>query len=150
MRLYADDYYDAGGAKSARSIATILKSLRLSGTFGSVLDIGCARGTLLEAVSPYATALTGVDVSAVAIDAAQKRLPDAVFTAADVQAALPFTDGLFNTVFMLDVLEHLERPVAAVKEISRVLSPGGRLVFSTPNANSPITLLKGERWFGGR
>jgi len=114
VSLYPGEYYDAGGAKNRRSIEIILKSLRLCGGLGSVLDIGCARGTLLEVIAPCATTRTGVDLSAVAIEAAQKRRPDAVLTVADVQEALPFVDASFNTIFMLDVLEHLERPLDAL------------------------------------
>jgi SAM-dependent methyltransferase len=45
---------------------------------------------------------------------------------------LPFRDGLFSGVIMLDVLHHLERPIEFLGEASRVLKPGGRLAMIEP------------------
>jgi SAM-dependent methyltransferase len=45
---------------------------------------------------------------------------------------LPFSDGQLDTILLLEVLEHLVDDSAAVREISRVLRPGGRLVISVP------------------
>jgi SAM-dependent methyltransferase len=45
---------------------------------------------------------------------------------------LPFPNELFSGVVMLDVLHHLERPIEFLKEASRVLKPGGRLVMIEP------------------
>lgn len=45
---------------------------------------------------------------------------------------LPFADGTFSGLVMLDVLHHLERPVAFLKEAARVLQPGGRLAMMEP------------------
>jgi SAM-dependent methyltransferase len=45
---------------------------------------------------------------------------------------LPFRDGFFAGVVMLDVMHHLERPIDFLKESSRVLKPGGRLVMIEP------------------
>jgi SAM-dependent methyltransferase len=45
---------------------------------------------------------------------------------------LPFPEGFFSGVIMLDVLHHLERPIEFLKEASRVLRPGGRLAMIEP------------------
>jgi SAM-dependent methyltransferase len=45
---------------------------------------------------------------------------------------LPFRDGFFAGLVMLDVMHHLERPIEFLKEVSRVLKPGGRLVMIEP------------------
>ena len=50
---------------------------------------------------------------------------------------LPFPDLAFSNVVMVDVLHHIESPVRALREIQRVLKPGGRLIFCEP----AITLL---------
>ena len=52
--------------------------------------------------------------------------------------ALPFEDGAFAGIVMLDVLHHLERPVAFLREAARVLAPGGRLAMIEP-AITPLS-----------
>lgn len=52
---------------------------------------------------------------------------------------LPFQDGIFSGVIMLDVLHHLEQPIEFLKEASRILRPGGRLAMIEP----AITTLAG-------
>jgi SAM-dependent methyltransferase len=47
---------------------------------------------------------------------------------------LPFSDGAFNTVLCTEVLEHLHTPSLALKEMRRVLAPGGKLILTTPFA----------------
>ena len=84
---------------------------------GRVLDIGGGTAHIKEfrpdVVSVDILAFPGIDVVA---DAHR----------------LPFPDGFFAGVVMLDVLHHLERPIEFLKEASRVLKPGGRLVMIEP------------------
>lgn len=67
--------------------------------------------------------------------------PDAIsldilpFPGIDVVAdahELPFEDGYFSSIIMLDVLHHLDRPILFLKEAARTLRPGGRLVMVEP------------------
>lgn len=53
---------------------------------------------------------------------------------------LPFAPGRFSNVVMIDVLHHIEHPVYLLREASRVLRPGGRLIFCEP-AITPLSLL---------
>jgi ubiquinone/menaquinone biosynthesis C-methylase UbiE len=96
-----------------------------------LLDCGCGPGSitvgLAEAVSPGET--VGVDASPDAIEAARARAAslscsNARFDVADV-CALPFPDASFDAVFSHAVLQHLPDPLAAVREMRRVLKPGG-------------------------
>jgi SAM-dependent methyltransferase len=49
---------------------------------------------------------------------------------------LPFVDGSFDLVLLSEVVEHLEAPHLSIREASRVLRPGGRLLVTTPNYRS--------------
>jgi SAM-dependent methyltransferase len=50
----------------------------------------------------------------------------------DLNGPLPFSDGTFDTVLLMDVLEHIARPDALIAELARVLRPGGVLLAGTP------------------
>ena len=54
--------------------------------------------------------------------------------------ALPFADGSFEIVSANMVLEHLDRPERVFAEVYRVLAPGGRFVFVTPNSEHPVVV----------
>lgn len=93
---------------------------------GRVLDIGCGRQPLrsrLNANCDY-TGMDSLDTGATLYGAKPQVFGDA--------HSLPFADGTFDTVLLLEVLEHLPEPQTAVKEAKRVLSPNGRLILSTP------------------
>jgi ubiquinone/menaquinone biosynthesis C-methylase UbiE len=99
-----------------------------------VLDVGCGDG-LLTAV---AAAAVGPEGHAVGLDAApemvawaQKRHPEAKFVAGSADA-IPAPDGHFDAVLSSFVIHHLapESREAAVREMARVLRPGGRLLLA--------------------
>jgi SAM-dependent methyltransferase len=95
-----------------------------------VLDVGCGHANLLASTLARSRRTVGIDLDANALatnDVIRHR------AAADVER-LPFTPASFDLVVMAWVLEHLPRPVSAFREIRRVLAPGGRVVFVTPNA----------------
>ncbi|TNJ35501.1 class I SAM-dependent methyltransferase [Arenimonas terrae] len=95
---------------------------------GRALDVGCAdraAGAGLPGLSHY----VGLDYPGTAI-ALYRTRPD-VFADA---ARLPFSDGSFDCVLMLDVLEHVAEPEAALAEAGRVLNEGGQLLLTIPFA----------------
>jgi SAM-dependent methyltransferase len=93
-----------------------------------LLDVGCGSAWLAEHFTEY----TGVDNSPEAVKAATER--GRAVLLADVDAALPFADREFGGAVLKDVLEHVEDPVAVVREVLRVVSPGGRVFASSPDA----------------
>jgi ubiquinone/menaquinone biosynthesis C-methylase UbiE len=82
-----------------------------------VLDVGSGEGLLQDVVEDY----TGLDISATARPKYHKR-----FVQADARA-MPFPDGEFDAVWTIWVLEHVPNPEQALREIRRVLKPGGLL-----------------------
>jgi SAM-dependent methyltransferase len=97
-----------------------------------ILDLGCNNGYGTELIARGAARVTGADVSARSIEAAQRRCPGLDFTLID-GATLPWADASFDAVFSFQVIEHIEDPSSYLQEIHRVLKPGGVAMFTTPN-----------------
>jgi SAM-dependent methyltransferase len=93
-----------------------------------LLDVGCGGAWLGDHFESY----TGVDVSAEAVEGARARGLEAIQIEPD--GRLPFDDGSFDGVVMKDVLEHVGDAAAVVREVRRVLSAGGRVFASSPDA----------------
>lgn len=101
---------------------------------GKVLDIGCAYGFMLERFPDFFQKF-GIDVSEYAISIAKKRLPDADLKTMGAEGDLPYEENFFDMVVVNDLLEHLENPRMALKNIYRILKKGGVLYITTPNLN---------------
>jgi len=91
-----------------------------------LLDVGCGPGTI---TADFATRLApgtvlGIDASAEVIDAARRDHPDVTFSVADVYD-LGLEDASWDVVHAHQVLQHLADPVAALREMRRVVRPGG-------------------------
>jgi ubiquinone/menaquinone biosynthesis C-methylase UbiE len=103
-----------------------------------VLDAGCGRGEVLLACAQAGSAVAGIDYAEAAVELAKEVLADV--EGADVQrgdvTALPFADDAFDRALLGDVIEHLTpaQADAGLRELRRVLAPGGLLVVHTaPN-----------------
>ncbi|HWF25668.1 MAG TPA: class I SAM-dependent methyltransferase [Solirubrobacteraceae bacterium] len=92
---------------------------------GRVLDLGCGVGHSFAELGPRKT--VGVDVDPAAL-AGQERET----VVADMRR-LPFADASFASVISVHSIEHVPDPERALREVVRILSPGGRAVFVTPN-----------------
>lgn len=93
-----------------------------------LLDLGCGSAWLGAHYDDY----TGLDASSEAVDAAAKR--GVTVIQGSVDEPLPFPDASFDGVVAKDLLEHVADPGAVVREINRVLKPGGRVFASSPDA----------------
>ena len=89
---------------------------------GKLLDVGCGRKPYKDTYFSAAASYTGVD------RATENSQPDIVASALD----LPFEDKSFDTVVSTEVLEHIPDPLCALRQMYRVLKPGGHLILTTP------------------
>ena len=93
------------------------------------LDAGCGTGLNLRNLPDGAT---GLDINPRNVAVLRERFPNHSIVEGDIEA-LPFADHSFATVVCTEVLEHLPDPAQALKEIRRVLVPGGVLIGSVPS-----------------
>jgi ubiquinone/menaquinone biosynthesis C-methylase UbiE len=102
-------------------------ALGLDQVEGAVLDAGCGTGRLSE----WSRAkIVGVDFSQTMLRRARQR--SSCVRRVDLSQPLPFKDGQFQAVVSLNVLYTLPSPASTVKELARVLAPGGQLILATP------------------
>ena len=99
----------------------------------AAVEIGCSSGYLLadlRRARPNAT-LYGVDVIAAGLERAHRLVPSAALVLADV-VDLPFEDGTLDAAVSANVLEHVSDDLGALRELHRVLRPGGRAAIVVP------------------
>ena len=97
-----------------------------------VLDVGCAFGYGSAALATSGRRVVGIERDPHSLAAARRLLPELTFLQGDAQA-LPVPDGCADAVVMLDIVEHLADPRAALAEAHRALRPGGAIILSVPN-----------------
>jgi 2-polyprenyl-6-hydroxyphenyl methylase/3-demethylubiquinone-9 3-methyltransferase len=117
---------------------------RLGVRVGRVLDIGCGAGFISEELARRGFAVTGIDPSTVAIEAARAHAEAAGLAIEYVVGTgedLPFADAAFDLVSCCDVLEHVSDLDRVVAETARVLRPRGAYLFDTINRTRRSRLL---------
>ncbi len=112
---------------------------------GRLLDVGCGDGLFLKLAADQGWQSHGIELSPMAVQQARRRLggPDGRIICDEVGQA-HFSDGYFDVVTLFNVLDQVTRPMDQLREIHRVLKPGGLLIVRVPNAAFHVTLLR--RW----
>jgi ubiquinone/menaquinone biosynthesis C-methylase UbiE len=114
-----------------RSLAVLLDRLDRPPE-GRLLDVGCGTGALEKRLAHERPGwrLTGVDLSGEMLSRARRKLrdhPNARFRQASAEA-LPFPDDHFDRVVSASALHYFEDPATALREMHRVVRPGGRVL----------------------
>jgi SAM-dependent methyltransferase len=114
-----------------RILSTFLKEIiaPMKNDRPRILDVGCGTGANLELLSKFGEA-EGVDVSIDALEFCKQRGLSSVRKGEAEK--LPYADDSFDLVTALDVVEHLDDDVAGLKEMQRVLRPGGHALLFVP------------------
>lgn len=116
-----------------------------------VLDLGCGNGAYTLPIAAQGCNVLAVDVQRAMLRALQQRLPRALSTSTHLCQAsaerLPFRHAAFDAVVMIAVLPMTPRPAQVLREVRRVLKPGGVLVVSEEVfAPEYVPPSKTQRW----
>ncbi len=129
LETYDEDLGQAGWlqAAEAREFASWLGA-----DVTSVLDVACGSGGISALLAKETGAkVVGIDIDPRAIASARDRdAPGCEFHVSDANEPLPFEDGSFDAVFSNDSAHHLRNRRATLREWSRVLSDGGRVLYT--------------------
>lgn len=95
-----------------------------------VLDIGCGTGMVLETLNRQANGY-GLDYSSHSLFFLKKRGLRNIICS-DLTDPIPFKNDSFNAVVCLDLLEHIDDDLSLIKEIKRIVMPGGHILITVP------------------
>jgi len=103
-----------------------------------VLEAGCGGGLIAYELARRGALITGIDPSENALAVARAKMQEnelgqSAYFEQGYAESLPYADGSFSVIVCLDVLEHVRDLQTTLKEITRVLAPGGIFIFDTIN-----------------
>lgn len=118
------------------------------------LELGCGTGVFLERAASTGARIDAIDLSQPLLQQARKRMAGSprVRLVCGNAEAMPYADGTFDAVYGSSVLHHLDLE-RALREVLRVLRPGGWAAFAEPNFLNPqvafmFTFMATKPWFG--
>jgi ubiquinone/menaquinone biosynthesis C-methylase UbiE len=135
-----------GGASNLRALPALLDST------WAVADLGCGTGHVTAALAPFVARVAAVDRSGEMLQTARRRLRD--FTNVEVRRgeleALPLGAAEFDAAVLMLVLHHVADPSTVLREATRILKPGGRLLVCDmlPHDREEYRNQMGHVWLG--
>lgn len=115
-------------------------------------DLGCGTGALSAALAPHVHHVHAVDASPAMLASARTRLAAFPNVHVDEGAleALPLSNGVLDVAVLMLVLHHVSDPVRALREVHRVLRPGGRVLIGDmrPHTHERYREQMGHVWLG--
>jgi len=98
----------------------------------TLLDGGCGTGWFTKKAVERNAIVTSLDIAPKLVEITKKKCPNITGVEGSL-LELPFDDNSFDYVISSDVIEHTPNPLDAVKELIRVLKPGGKICITVPN-----------------
>jgi len=100
---------------------------------GDVLEVGCGEGRGVGTLLEHARTFTAVDKIKEVIDSLAQKYPSGKFISMNIPPLGGLPDNSFDSIVSFQVIEHIEEDALFLKEIHRVLRPGGIALLTTPN-----------------
>jgi SAM-dependent methyltransferase len=153
LSYYTQDYYGISNMRFKGIIEKFVhikreiraKRIKKYVKSGKILDIGCGRGIFLNEMRKKGYETYGTEISEIGAKYVKEVLKLNVFIGPIEE--IKFPDNSFDIITIYHVLEHLPNPSRTLKEIQRILKPGGLLVVSVPNIQSLQSKIFKTYWF---
>ncbi len=99
---------------------------------GKILEVGCGSGAVAAALARAGYAVTGVDTAELLVRRAHQRVPTANLVCGDLAKLPPSLHGPYDAIGFFDVLEHLDDPIALIRDALRYARSGTLVIATVP------------------
>jgi SAM-dependent methyltransferase len=123
------------GSEFERSSKIFTRKFVSNSSVLKILDVGCGTGLNAQKFADQGHSVVGIDLSPVAIEKFNLRGFKGLVCDVERVGGVPLADATFDLVFASEVIEHLVETESFLREVHRLLRPGGTLVLSTPNSS---------------
>ncbi len=106
---------------------------------GDVLEVGCGEGRGVSTLLEHARTFTAVDKIEDLIEGLQRKYPSGKFISMNIPPLDGLKDNTYDALVSFQVIEHIKDDVLFLKEIHRVLKPGGIALITTPNRKMSLS-----------
>jgi SAM-dependent methyltransferase len=137
------EQWDYSEVKRKYVYEPLLKRIESLTPVGRLLDIGCSNGSFISTAKYHGWQEYGLELEDSSYQVAKKH---EVNVSNQELGKQHFPDNHFSAVTMWQLIEHLANPKEMIREIYRIIKPGGILVVSTPNIKSIAWYLLKEEW----
>ncbi|KKQ30075.1 MAG: Methyltransferase type 12 [Candidatus Shapirobacteria bacterium GW2011_GWE1_38_10] len=148
-RSYSKDSNLSYVDEAESRIDTFCESIKIIDKYfpqrGKILDVGAGSGFFLKVARDEGWRTWGVELSKWLSNYANEKYSVNIKQGTLKEAK--FKDNYFDVITMWDVIEHLPNPDSELKEICRVLKPGGMLVVNYPDIGTPVARVMGSKWW---
>jgi ubiquinone/menaquinone biosynthesis C-methylase UbiE len=138
---WSSSYEQGGGARRFQELQGRALGMLELGAEDLLLDLGCGTGVAVREAAEVVRQAVGLDLSSGMIAQARDRsagLANVEFVEGDTSAPLPFAAGAFTAALCTTAFHHFPRQEAVLRELGRVLAPGGRVVIADANRRHPV------------